>query len=187
MDFINIKAIHQKYGTLKLKSYPFLDKKMKHFIKNSGVEFVNFLNWIPYNKDEVKEILKTNLGWRDYGGKHFESIWTRFYQGYILPNKFRIDKRKAHLSSLICSGQITRDESLEELKKPIYDESVLRIDKDFVLKKLGLTIEEFDALMSSPIRDHRDFETEGSFFNYYPVLKPFKPVWEFYKRVTGKI
>ena len=184
-DYINIKAIHSIYGELELKTYPFLNRKMKKFIKNSGVEFVNYLNWVPFNKDEVKSVLQGEVGWRDYGGKHYESLWTKFYQGYILPEKFKIDKRKAHLSTLICSGQITKNEACEELKQPAYNPSELKHDKEYVLKKLGLTESEFEAIMNSPVRDHREFDTEGSFFNYYPILKPMKPLWEGFKNITG--
>lgn len=183
-DYINIKAIHKKYGQKQLITFPFLDRKMKKFIENSGVEFVNYLNWVPYVKNEVKKILQQQLEWRDYGGKHYESVWTRFYQGYILPVKFGVDKRKAHLSTLICSGQITRKAALMEMQNSPYDEELLKVDKEFVLKKLGLTEIEFDKIMKQPVRDHREFETEGSFFNYYPVLKPLKPFWEALKSIS---
>lgn len=177
-DYINIQAIHKQYGTIALKTFPFLDLKMKRFIKKSGIEFINYLNWMPYEKEQVKKTLIDELDWRDYGGKHHESIWTRFYQGYILPVKFGIDKRKAHLSTLICSGQITRNEAIKEINKPIYDPELLMIDKEFVLKKLDLNEENFNKLMKIPVRDHRAFDTEGSFFNYYPKLKFLKPIWE---------
>lgn len=184
-DFINIKDIHKKYGEKKLDTFPFLDRKMKRFINRSGVEFVNYLNWIPYVKAEVKKLLQKELEWRDYGGKHYESVWTRFYQGYILPTKFGVDKRKAHLSTLICSGQLTREEALLEMEKPLYDEGLLKVDKEFVLKKLELTEPEFENIMKQPVRNHKEFDTEGSFFNYYPVLKPFKPLWESLKSFSG--
>lgn len=180
-DYINIKHIHKEFGTKKLKAFPFLDLKMKNFIKRSGVVFVNYLNWVNFNKDEVKKILQEKLAWRDYGGKHHESIWTKFYQGYILPEKFKVDKRKAHLSTLICSGQMTREQALEEMKKPIYNAKELEVDMNFVLKKLGLTREEFDNIMKLPVRGHREFHTEGSLFNYYPILKPLEPIWRIFK------
>jgi N-acetyl sugar amidotransferase len=185
-DYINIKAIHKLYGQLQLKTFPFLDRKMKRFIATSGVEFVNYLNWLPYVKDDVKKTLMKELDWRDYGGKHYESVWTRFYQGYILPEKFGVDKRKAHLSSLICSEQMSKHEAIEELKQPIYDAEQLKIDTEFVLKKLGLSAAEFDSLMKLPVKDHREFDTEGSFFNYYPILKPLRPLWEAFKTATKK-
>ena len=186
-DYINIKAIHKKYGEKKLKTFPFLDRKMKHFIQNSGVEFINYLNWVPFIKNEVKKKLQAELDWRDYGGKHYESIWTRFYQGYILPTKFGVDKRKAHLSTLICSGQMSKAEALQEMNEPGYDEVQLKSDKEFVLKKLGLAVADFDALMAQPPRDHREFDTEGSFFHYYPFFKPLRPLWLGIKKVKASV
>lgn len=184
-DYINIKDIHKKFGSIPLKTFPFLDRKMKKFIKNSGVEFVNYLNWVQYNKNEVKLLMAKDLGWKDYGGKHYESIWTRFYQGYILPEKFGIDKRKAHFSTLICSGQMSRQDALEEMKKGPYENSLLSQDMNFVLKKLGLSKTEWDEIMKSPPRNHREFDTEGSLFNYYPALKVAQPVWKLFKKITG--
>ena len=185
-DYINIKAIHKQFGQRPLKTFPFLDRKMKRFVQNSEVEFINYLNWLPYIKEDVKRLLQQELGWKDYGGKHCESLWTKFYQCYILPEKFGVDKRKAHLSTLICSGQITKEQALEEIKEPPYDAQQLKIDKVFVLKKLGLSEAEFEAYMQQPVRDHREFDTEGSFFNYYPIFKPFKPLWELVKTITKK-
>ncbi len=84
-------------------------------------------------------MIKKELDWRDYGGKHYESQFTKFYQAYILPEKFHIDKRKAHLSTLICSGQMTRSEALLEMEKPLYDPAQLKSDKEYVMKKFGLS------------------------------------------------
>lgn len=142
-----------------------------------GVQSVSILNYIEYNKKKVKESIQQQLGWRDYGGKHYESIWTRFYQGYILPTKFHIDKRKAHLSDLIFGGQITKEEALEELKTPIYDPAQAKIDFEFVLKKLGFTRAEFDALMNIPPRSHYDFDYEMPIDQRYPLLKPIKTIY----------
>jgi len=182
-DAVNIKAIHKKYGSVKLKTFPFFEAWKKRYYNIAlKIESVPILNYIDYNKDAVKNTLITELDWKDYGGKHYESIWTRFYQGYILPEKFKVDKRKAHLSTLICSGQITKEEALEELKKPISDQKQLASDKDFVLKKLGLSEQEFDNLMKLPIHQHTDFETElKSYFDKYPILKPFKGAYKLIK------
>jgi hypothetical protein len=163
-----------------------MDRKMKRFIAASETEFVNYLDWMPFVSEEVKRLLQKELGWKDYGGKHCESIWTRFYQGYILPTKFGVDKRKVHLSALISSGQITKAEALEEIQKPPYEPQKLQADKDFVLKKLGLSDDEFENYLKQPIRDHREFDTEGSFFNYYPAFKPLKPLWKAVKTVARK-
>jgi hypothetical protein len=100
------------------------------------------------------------LGWRDYGGKHYESVFTRFYQGYILLKKFGVDKRKAHLSTMIASGQITREEALQELAGPTYDEKLQKEDLEYVIKKFGLTHAEFDELMSRPPVPHEFYGTQ---------------------------
>lgn len=182
-DDINIKAIHKAYGTRPLKTFPFYNDAMKRRSKRSGIEIVNILNWIHYDKDAAKAELQKAFGWRDYGGKHHESIWTRFYQSYILPRKFGVDKRKAHLSSLICVGQLSREEALMLIERPVYDDALLQTDKNFVLKKLGLSEAEWEALMTQPVRNHREFDTQGSLFNHYPVLKPFRFLWQGYKRL----
>jgi hypothetical protein len=177
-DHINIKAIHKLYGTLPLKTFPFSNAKVKRYYQQvMGVRSISVINYVDYNKKKVKELIQEELGWRDYGGKHYESIWTRFYQGYILPNKFGIDKRKAHLSDLIFGGQITKTEALEELAKPIYDPAQFDIDYEFVLKKLGLSAEQFDAIMKTPSRSHYDFDYEMPIDKRYPALRPFKKMY----------
>jgi N-acetyl sugar amidotransferase len=185
-DFVNIKAIHKAFGQKPLRSYPLLSRSMKKQIAKSGIETVEFLNWMPYRKAEAIQTLQHEVGWLNYGNKHHESIWTRFFQVYILPRKFGVDKRKAHYSNLICSGQMTKEQALSKIEKPAYDPALLEQDKKFVLKKLGLTEAEFEAMMAAPPRSHKDFDTEGSLFHYYPVLKPLRPLWEQYKRIMKK-
>lgn len=171
-DQVNIRAIHRIFGTVPLKTFPFMDTRVKSYYRHfKGITTVHLLNCVDYDKGKVKERIQRELGWRDYGGKHYESVWTRFYQGHILPKKFGIDKRKAHLSDLIFSGQITKEEALEELKNPPYRPEQFRIDYDFVLKKLGLTAGEFEEIMSRPARSHYDFDHEMAFDVRYPVLR----------------
>ncbi|MCB0700984.1 MAG: N-acetyl sugar amidotransferase [Chitinophagaceae bacterium] len=177
-DHVNIKAIHKAYGNVPLKTFPFMDAKVKRYYQQAkGVRSVSVLNYFEYNKAEVKDIIQKELGWRDYGGKHYESIWTRFYQGYILPEKFKIDKRKAHLSDLIFSKQITKDQAIEELAKPIYDKEVFKQDYEFVLKKFGFTETEFQDIMKQPPRSHYDFDHEMPIDKRYPLLKPIKKLY----------
>lgn len=185
-DHVNIMDIHKKNGSVPLKTYPFYNRRLKRAVELRGIESIDVLNNMPYVKSEVKKTITDELGWRDYGGKHYESIFTRFYQGYILPEKFHIDKRKAHLSNLIFSGQISKAEALRQLKEPIYNSEQLSIDKDFVLKKLGLTDAEFDKLMQEPRREHTDFATEKSLYEKYPLMAPLKPVANFAKKVLKK-
>jgi N-acetyl sugar amidotransferase len=157
-DWKYIKAVHKLFGSKKLNKYPkysFCNLFYWTFIRR--VKVISILNYIDYNKDETMKILQNDLGWVYYGGKHYESIYTRFFQGYILPKKFSIDKRIGHLSDLIRSGQLTKQEALMEFKKPIYDEKLLIQDREFVIKKLSLSNESFEKLMNNPLK---------SFFNY---------------------
>jgi hypothetical protein len=107
-----------------------------------------------------KKYLQEEIGWIDYGGKHFESIFTRFYQGYILPKKFNIDKRRAHLSTLILTGELTRLEALEELKLPTYSPKLQEEDLEYLLEKLDISQNEFINIMNIPIVSHYEFGTE---------------------------
>lgn len=177
-DHRNIQAIHKQFGTVPLKTYPFMDAKVKRYYQTiKGIRSISVLNLVEYNKQKTKELITRELGWRDYGGKHYESVWTRFYQGYILPEKFKIDKRKAHLSDLIFSGQIGKEEALEELKRPIYDPAQFKIDLEFVLKKLGLTSKEFGQMMQLPPRSHYEFDFEKPIDDRYPFLRPVKKIY----------
>ena len=131
------------------------------------MESIHVLNYIDYNKDQVKRVLKDKLGWIDYGGKHHESLFTKFYQSYILPEKFKIDKRKVHLSNLICSNQITKTLAKDLISLPLYNKDELANDKEYVLKKLDLTIKEFDEIMNLKINNHNDFKTEERYWKIY--------------------
>jgi N-acetyl sugar amidotransferase len=176
-DYVNILDIHRKFGEGSIRTFPFLDRRIKRRVRRAGIQIVTLLDYVPYEKKAVKQLLSDELGWRDYGGKHYESVFTRFYQSYILPNKFGIDKRKAHLSSLICSGQISKEEALRELQNSIDDPERIEADRRYVIKKLGLSESEFDSIMKLPVRKHTDFEVEGGFFSHYPVFKPLKRLW----------
>lgn len=173
-DWANIKDICEKNGFSVFKTYPHLSfyKKM-YYNFMLKMEVVQLLNYISYNKDEAKKLLKEQYEWKDYGGKHFESIFTRFYQSYILPKKFGVDKRKAHFSNLILSKQITREQALAEIKKPICDEKTLMEDKAYVLKKLGFTENEFNTIMHFKPVPHDHFKTESIYWNKYFKLVKF--------------
>ena len=166
IDWRYIKSINNLFGNAQLKMYPTITPAKYFyytFIKN--IRIVSLLNYMPYNKNEAMDILRTKLDWKYYGGKHYESIYTRFYQGYILPTKFGIDKRKAHISSLIFAGQVTREQGFDELKKPIYPEELLREDRIFVLKKLGLTSDEFEKILALPNKTFMDYPNQYRLLN----------------------
>ncbi|MBL1232155.1 MAG: N-acetyl sugar amidotransferase [Vicingaceae bacterium] len=151
-------AIQKQFGNKPLKTFPtfgFLKEMYYKFFK--GIKIIYFLNYLPYSKKEAVALLENELNWKYYGGKHYESRYTRFVQSYILPEKFNIDYRKSTSSSLICSGEITREEALEELKGKSYDINLVNEDKEYLCKKLELSITEFDAIMDTPPKTHNDY------------------------------
>lgn len=161
-DLRNLKSIHKKFGNKKLNTFPTVGYGKIAFYENiKRIKRFFPLNYVKYNKQEAKKILMKEVGWKDYGGKHYESRWTKFYQSYILPKKFGFDKRRMHLSTLINSGQVTRKQALEELKQPLYDPIELERDKEYVLKKLDLSKEEFDEIMNLPIKRHQEYGTDN--------------------------
>ncbi|HYG20169.1 MAG TPA: N-acetyl sugar amidotransferase [Ohtaekwangia sp.] len=186
-DHIHITAIHKQFGTVPLKTFPLLTPSLKFRVEWERIRSIGLLNYMPYNKADVKQFITRELGWRDYGGKHYESIFTRFYQGYVLVMKFGVDKRKAHLSNLICSRQITKGEALSELQKPPYDEKVLAADYDFVLKKLQLTRGAFEAIMSEPPKKHTDYPFEHSIYDQSALLKFLSPGWRLFKKIRERV
>jgi N-acetyl sugar amidotransferase len=153
-DSINIRSIHKKFGEMPMKTFPIKNVWKKMLLKPK-VTSISILDCYPYDKFEAKKLIVKKFQWRDYGGKHYESIFTRFYQAYILPNKFGIDKRKSHYSTLICAGQLTKKEALKMIKMPTYsDKKNEKSDLEFVTKKLGFTHEEFDNYINSPRIEH---------------------------------
>lgn len=155
LDYRNIREIHKKFGNIKVKTFPHISFWRWYWnVKTDNIHSISLLNLMDYNKEDAKKIIVKELNWKDYGWKHGESIFTKFYQNYILPKKFGIDKRKAHLSSLICSGQMSREEALNEMKKALYDPDELRRDMDYILKKWELSQEEFDQIMNQPPVSH---------------------------------
>ncbi len=134
------------------------------FVKR--LSMVRLLNYIRYDKERARETLMNELDWQDYGPKHFESIFTRFFQAYILPRKFGIDKRKAHFSTLIMSGQMDRHTALAELAKPPYPSQELEdADKKEVLRRLGLSEGEFEALIRQQPKSYRDYPSTAWLFD----------------------
>jgi hypothetical protein len=130
------------------------------------IKIVSLLNYIDYNNENAVKILEDELGWKYYGGKHYESIYTRFYQGYILPNKFSIDKRYGHYSDLINAGQISRDEAIEKLKSPPYPDDLQEQDFKYVLRKLNLSLEQFNIIMALPNKSFKDYKNSYNFVQF---------------------
>ena len=165
-DLKNLKDIHKKHGTIPLKTYPTTGfwKDFIYYPFIYGLKIKRPLNFIPYDKDEAKRVIQEKLNWRDYGGKHGESNFTKFYQNYYLPVKFNVDKRKAHLSSMIMSGLITRENALEEIKKPLYEPLQLQNDIEYIARKLNISVDEFHNIIAQPNKRHQDYENEEAMY-----------------------
>lgn len=171
-DFYHIKKIHHKFGKEKIKTFPSLSlSQMINARLFGGLKKVNILNYIEYSKEKAIQEMGNEIGWQYYGGKHYESIFTRFFQSYVLPIKFGFDKRRAHLSTLICSGQISREEALLEMEKPLYAPHLFEEHKQFVIKKWGITLLEFDRIINCPPHLHEDYPSLDKWFKSIVQLK----------------
>ncbi|HOI42947.1 MAG TPA: N-acetyl sugar amidotransferase, partial [Elusimicrobiales bacterium] len=160
-DLRQLRDIHRRFGARPLETFPTADifkyKLYYRFVK--GIRVVKPLDSIPYHKEDAMRELEERFGWQRYAHKHYESRFTRFYEGYWLPKKFGYDKRRAHFSSLILTGQMTRAEALARLSRPPYDEREMEQDFEFVATKLGLTVEELRGIMKGENRTYRDYDS----------------------------
>jgi N-acetyl sugar amidotransferase len=175
LDARHIRGVQRCFGSIKLRKFPLLDFWHYYFIypKLRRIRMVKFLNLLGYNRETAMQTLQAELGWRYYGGKHYESVFTRFFQGYYLPTKFGYDKRRAHLSSLIAAGELTRADALEQLSHNPYLEGLVHEDRVFVAKKFGLTEIEYDAILSRPPRSHLDYPNSAWIYRLKDRVKHF--------------
>ena len=163
-DWKYIKNINQKYGTCALETYPhftFTDLFVNTVIRR--IRIVSPLNYIQYEKEEAIKTLEMKIGWQRYEGKHYESFYTKFYQGYLLPIKFKIDKRFGHNSDLINSGQAKRAEVLKELKRLPYDKDKITFDISYVRKKFALTEKDMERILSAAPKTFRHMPNSYDF------------------------
>ena len=161
-DAVQLKDIHRQFGTRPLVQFP-LTSILRHkiylpYVK--GIKVVRPLNLIPYIKQDAIKLLVEKFGWQPYPQKHFESRFTRFYEGYWLPKKFGYDTRRVQFSSLIVTGQMTRDEALEKLSQPPYDEQTIAQDFEYVATKLGISVAELQGYMDAPNKTYRDYKSQ---------------------------
>ena len=166
-DKKNIEDIVRKFSNQQLDTYPIMGSiDLIKFILFKRIKWISFLDYFDYNKVNAIELLKNKYDFKPYPYKHYESVFTRFYQGYILPNKFNIDKRKLHLSTLIVSGQLTRKDAMIELKKKhaYPSEEMLENDKLYFLKKLNWTQNKLDDYLSRPEKSHLNYKSEKNFY-----------------------
>lgn len=158
-DWKYIRSVNRIFGKNKrLNGYPHFSLwDLFYYSVLKGIRVVSILNYVDYNKSEVMGILQNKLGWVYYGGKHYESIYTRFYQAYVLPVKFGIDKRICHLSDLVNAKQLAREAALELLKTKDYSADMLKEDLAYVIKKFELTPEKFEDIMHLPPKSFREY------------------------------
>lgn len=161
-DKLNILDICKKFGTTKFDTFPMISTfRYIYLTLVKRVLWMPILNSIEFNKEEVLSVLERDYGYKRYPYKHYESIFTRFYQGYILPNKFSIDKRKLHLSTLVISGQMSREEALQDLEDIAYPtQRDLDNDKAYFLKKMAWSESKLNSYIASPRIEHDEFKNE---------------------------
>ena len=165
-DRKNILAI-ARHDNVKVRSLPTISvaRYVWHRLIR-GTQWVPFLDFVDYNKQRCIDVLVEEIGYRPYPYKHYESIFTRFYQGYLLPTKFGVDKRRLHLSSLICSGQMSRDEAEKLLiHSPYPDPDDLLVDIEYFLKKMNWSEEDLAAYLARPERAHDTFASEAALYD----------------------
>jgi N-acetyl sugar amidotransferase len=166
-DLRQLKDIHRRFGQRPLKTFPLADifkyKIYYRFVK--GVQVVKPLNHVPYIKEKAMQELVDRFGWQKYAYKHYESRFTRFYEGYWLPKKFGYQKHRAHFSSLILTKQMTREGALEKIAHPAYDEETIAQDFEYIAKKLDLTVAELQDLMNGKNKTYRDYKSRMFLIN----------------------
>ena len=159
-DLRQIRDIHDKFGKRELKTFPltniFTYRLNFRFLK--GIRVVKPLDFVPYRKEEAMQTLIDKYGWQRYAHKHYESRFTRFYEGYWLPTKFGYDKRRAHFSSLILTRQMTREEALAKIAVPAYDVETVNQDFEYIATKLDISVEELRALHDGPNKSYKDYK-----------------------------
>jgi N-acetyl sugar amidotransferase len=161
-DVRNIKALANRFGGVRIKTFPThstLDFILDEFVR--GIRWIPFLDYLPYNKSEALDVLEREYGYKRYPFKHYESIFTRFYQGYILPRKFGVDKRLLHLGTLVASGQMERAVALEGLAGiPYSSQQDLESDIRYFLKKMGWTEADLASYIARPEVRHDAYRSE---------------------------
>ncbi len=170
-DLKLLKIINKTYGGGKLKTLPTMSyMQLAWNILIRKIRYVGILNYLDFDKNKAINILEAELGWKRYEAKHFESIYTRFFQGYLLPTKYGIDKRRAHMASLIVSGQLSRDEALKLLLLPPLEPSQAVKDVEYVLSKLEITNDDFKNILAAPIKYGRDYSNTEKILARYSSL-----------------
>ena len=167
-DMVHNKDIIKKHCTIDLKTYPFSSiLRHKLYLRwFRGIQVVRPLNYRPYIKDEALNLLEREYGWKPYPQKHFESRFTKFYEGYWLPERFGFDTRRVQYSSLILTDQMTREDALDKLSKPAYDNSLIEQEFAYIATKLGISTKELRDYFTMPKKFYWDYKNQESLFNF---------------------
>lgn len=180
-DWIYIKALQNRFGSVRLRHFPHTSMwKYFYLFRLRKIKVVRLYDYVAFERAYVEALITRELGWRPYGGKHYESVYTRFFQGYLLPRKFGFDKRRAHLSSLVCAGQMTRDGALRALQEPALDPAEEQPLLDYVAKKLRITRPELDAICQARPLTYKDYPSSENSL----LVKLVKRV---YKTLGGRV
>jgi N-acetyl sugar amidotransferase len=160
-DLRQLRDIHRRFGTRPLKTFPLTDIFIYklYYRYGRGVRVLRPLNYVPYIKDQAVRFLTDRFGWQEYEHKHYESRFTRFYEGFWLPTKFGFDKRRAHFSSLILTKQMTREAALDKLERPAFDAATIKQDFEYVAAKLDISVTELESLLHGPKKSYRDYKS----------------------------
>lgn len=185
-DKRNIVGISRKFGGPKLKTFPSISTfDLVRYWAVHRIRWVSFLDYLNYRKEDALSVLQAEFGYKPYAYKHYESVFTRFYQGYLQPYKFGVDKRKPHLSSLIMSGEMTREQALERAAGIAYpSEKEMEADRLYFIKKMGWTEEKFAEYMARPEKPHTDYPSEAAL--YEKLLKLYRKLNLRVGKVTWK-
>lgn len=188
-DKKNIVEIAKRFGGIRLNTFPAIGTM--EYVKNKyikHIQWVPFLDYFQYNKIEAMQILAAEYGYKPYPYKHYESIFTRFYQGFLLPEKFGVDKRRVHLGSLVIAGQMTRETALTDLEKlPYPSEKDLAEDRRYFLKKIGWTEQDLKNYLERPIVPHMAYPSEKGLWDFILISKNDRVLYNFFKKIYKSI
>lgn len=166
-DMPQIRDIRQKFCNDDLKTFPFssifFHKFYLRYIRR--IQVVKPLDWMDYTKEMARDTLASTYGWKPYPQKHFESRFTRFYEGYWLPERFGYDTRRVQYSSLILTGQMTREQALDEMSRPAFDPATIEHEFDYIARKLGITSDELRGYFNMPLKSYRDYKNQRWMFD----------------------
>jgi N-acetyl sugar amidotransferase len=165
-DKRNIVGISRRFGGPRLSTFPAINTlDMARYVILNRIRWISFLDYLDYRKLDALEVLKRDYGYKPYPHKHYESVFTRFYQGYLQPYKFGVDKRKPHLSSLVMNGEISREEALRQAQGIAYpSEKEMEADRLYFIKKMGWSEEKFEDYMRRPEKPHDAYPSEAAFY-----------------------